>query len=548
MNIENAWAGFRPRRREFLKGSASVLAGATIMPQLAWGQSPVSGGILRVSSGGDPPDFDLHQTTTYRVQHFGAPCYSTLMRVNPDNPSELLPDLALGYEISDDGLVITYQIREGVKFHDGSDLTADDIVFSLERIKSPPAGIVSPRRGLLGNVEAIEAADDYTVVITLAQSQADFPYLVSNPFNVIVPRAVAEPLDAEGIGMKREVVGTGAFRLARAVDGQIYELERFEDYFGEPAYLHGIQMFPIGGEIERSAALMGDRIDACFFFASEAVLNSLREAEGVDALRRPTPTFINLIPNVTREPFNDPRVREAMSLSIDRSAFINTVGPLAGAFYHSFGLMMPGDDQYALTADEMRGFPGYDTLPELGGDIEANRARARELLAEAGVPEGFPVALLARGDIPAFRDSSINVAAQLNMVGFNCEVDVRDAGAFAAAENAGDFEIVVHSIAVSGSLPDQILGEGYTSFGGRNYGGWEGDELDDLYRAQSSEQNPDARAERIREFQRAFLETNFHINLAWVGYGAATSESVQGWAAMPDIYTNMQLDKVWLAG
>ncbi|MEO3388763.1 ABC transporter substrate-binding protein [Mesorhizobium sp. CAU 1741] len=514
---------------------------------MAWAQAPVPGGTLRVSSGGDPPDFDLHQTTTYLTQHVGAPCYSTLMRVDPANPTQLLPDLAEKFEVSDDGLTVTFTLRQGVKFHDGTDLTVDDVIYSLNRVKAPPSGIVSPRRGLLGNIATIEPVGAAGLKITLSQPQPDFPLLVSNPFNVIYPKAVVEPLDAEGVGMKRKIVGTGAFKLGRSIDGQLYELERNEAYFGTPAHLDKIQFFPIRGEIERGVALQGERIDACFLFASEAVLTTLREAPGVTALRRPTPTFINLIPNVTQKPFDDVRVREALSLAIDRSAFIATVGPLAGAFYHSYGLLLPGSD-YQLSTDEIREFAGYDTLPDAGGDIEANRARARELLKEAGVPEGFKVSLLARGDLPAFRDSSINVASQLNAIGFDASVDVRDAGAFATAENRGEFQLVVHSVAVSGSLPDQILGEGYTSFGGRNYGKWEDPSLDDLYRAQSREPDVEKRKALIRDFQLAFMKTFYHINLAWVGYGAAHSDRVKGWSALPDIYTNMQLDNVYLEG
>ena len=101
-------------------------------------------------------------------------------------------------------------------------------------------------------------------------------------------------------------------------------------------------------------------------------------------------------------------------------------------------------------------------------------------------------------------------------------------------------------MALSGALPDQILGEGYTSFGGRNYGGWKDDAIDELFRQQSRESDPAKRKEIIRQFQISFLKTNYQINLAWVGYAAAYSNAMKGWTALPDLYANMQLDKVWL--
>lgn len=532
-------------RRKVLKASASILASTVALPNLGWAQTPKNGGILRVSNGGDPPHFDMHQTATYLTEFIGAPCYSTLLRIHPNDINKLVPDLAEKYEYSDDRKSVTFTLRQGVQFHNGMPLTAEDVVFSLDRIRKPPKGLVSPRKGLLGNIKDIEVKDARTVVVHLNQPQLDFPFLISNPYNVIYPRKVTQPLDAEGKGMKREIIGTGAFKLTQAVDGQIYELERFDKYFGKPAHLDKIQFFPIKGEVERSAALQGKRIDACFFFPNEAVLQTLRKVPGITALRRPTPTFINLIPNVRRKPYDDVRVREALSLAVDRAAFIKTVGPLAGAFFHSMGLMPPGSP-YSLSKEQMKQFGGYDTMPDMGGNIDANRKRAVELLEQAGVPKGFKVVLLARADIPAFRDSAINLAAQFKNVGIDATVDSRDAGAFYAAESAGDFEVVVHSIAVSGSLPDHILGEGYTSYGGRNYGGWKDDSIDNLFRQQSAAADPKKRDQLVEQFQLAFLKTYYHINLAWVGYGAAYSNALKGWNALPDLYANMQLDNVWL--
>ena len=532
-------------RRTVLKTGVSGMAAAMAMPSMAWAQSPKRGGTLRVSNGGDPPTLDMHQSATYLTEFIGSPCHATLLRIDPTNVNNVIPDLAQKYEVSSDGTSVTFHLHSGALFHNDMPVTADDVVFSLNRIRKPPAGNVSPRKGLLGNVKDVEAKDAKTVVVHLNQPQADFPFLVANPYNVIMPRKVVEPLDAAGKRMKREIFGCGPFKLLKAVDGQIYELARNDKFFGTHAYLDKIQMFPIKGEVERAAALQSGRIHGCFFFANEAVLAGLRKVPTIEALRRPTPTFINLIPNVTMKPFDDIRVRQALSLAIDRDAFIKTVGPLAGAFYHSTGLLTPGSP-YNLGKDEIKKFAGYDTLPGFGGDIVANRKRAMELLEHAGVPKGFKIVLPARGDIPAFRDSSINIAAQLKTIGLDASVDIRDAGGFYALESKGQFQCLAHSVAVSGSLPDQILGEGYTSFGGRNYGKWHDDAIDMAFRAQSRESDTAKRTKLIQAFQLEFLKTYNQINLAWVGYGAAHSKSLKGWNALTDLYANMQMDRVWL--
>jgi peptide/nickel transport system substrate-binding protein len=544
MSAKNNAKSSSMNRRAVLKAGGG-LAAAAAMPPFSWAQSPKNGGTLLLSSGGDPPTLDMHQSATYLTEFVGSPCFSTLLRIDPTDINKLVPDLAEKYEVSSDGMTVTFHLRKSVEFHNGMPLTAEDVAFSLDRIRKPPKGIVSPRKGLLGNIKNVEAKDAHTVVVHLNAPQADFPFMVSNPWNVIVPKKVVEPLDVSGQGMKRTMIGSGPFKLAQAVDGQIYELVRNDKYFGQKAHVEKIQMFPIKGEVERAAALQSGRIHGCFFFANESVLAGLRNNSKVTALRRPTPTFINLIPNVTVKPFDDIRVRQALSLAIDRQAFIKTVGPLAGAFYHSYGLLTPGSP-HNLDKAQMKQFAGYDTLPELGGDIEANRKRAIELLEQAGVPKGFKLSLLARGDIPAFRDSSINLAAQLKLVDIDATVDIRDAGGFYTMETSGQFQCVAHSIAISGSLPDQILGEGYTSFGGRNYGRWKDDSIDAAFRAQSREANAAKRTLLIKDFQVKFLNTFYHINLAWVGYGAAHAKTLKGWNALNDLYANMQMDRAWL--
>ena len=531
-------------RRMILKAGVGMLAAAA-MPATAFTEGPKSGGTLLLSSGGDPPTLDMHQTPTYLTQFIGAPCYSTLLRISANDIDTLVPDLAQSHEVAADGKTVTFHLHPAAEFHNGMPVTADDVVFSLNRIRKPPKGIVSPRKGLLGSIKDTEAKGAYTVVVHLNEPEADFLFQVANPYNVIVPRKVVEPLDASGQGMKRTIVGSGPFKLSQAIDGQIYELVSNEKYFGQKPYLNKIQMFPIKGEVERAAALQSGRIHGCFFFANEAVLAGLRKQPNITAFRRPTPTFVNLIPNVTMKPFDDIRVRQALSLAIDREAFIKTVGPLAGAFYHSTGLLMPGSS-FNLSLDEIKQFAGYDTMPGAGGTIVTNRKRAVELLEQAGVPKGFKIALLARGDIPAFRDSSINVAAQLTTIGLDATVDVRDAGGFYAAETSGQFQLVAHSVGLSGSRPDQILGEGYTSFGGRNYGNWKDDSIDAAYRAQSAETDPVKRKQLIKEFQVDFLKTYYQINLAWVGYGGAHAKVFKGWEPLTDLYANMQMDRVWL--
>ena len=145
---------------------------------MAFAEGPKSGGTLLLSSGGDPPTLDMHQTPTYLTEFIGAPCYSTLLRISAADVDTLVPDLAQSDEIVADGKTVTFHLHPAAEFHNGMPVTADDVVFSLNRIREPPKGIVSPRKGLLGSIKDTEAKDEHTVVVHLNEPEADFLFQV----------------------------------------------------------------------------------------------------------------------------------------------------------------------------------------------------------------------------------------------------------------------------------------------------------------------------------------------------------------------------------
>jgi peptide/nickel transport system substrate-binding protein len=502
------------------------------------------GGVLRMALGQYPPDFDVLQTVTYATQFPAAAAYNLLVRHDPDNYSEVIGDLAESWEWLDD-TTVEFALHQGVRFHSGVEFTSADVKYTFERIMDPPEGISSPRRSTLANVASIETPDDYTVVISLERPQPDFLDLVATPFNVIYPEQVARPLDEAGEGMRFTIDGTGPFKLEESVEGEVLVFTRNETYFKEGLpRLDGIEYYPVPPGEQTRAALEAGQVDGTWFIPSPGDTEAIDAVDGLTAEFRPFPIFVNLVVNMDNPSLQDIRVREAMSLAIDRQGFVETVGPLAGAQFPSRGLMPPGSP-FELSDEEMASVPGYDTHVGLDGDIQANRERARELLAEAGA-EGLNLRMVTRSEVPAFRDSATFIAEQLGQIGLNVEVESLDTGAFTAATNERDFDIYPHSIAMDGAVPDSILGAAYTSAGGRNYGGWEDPDIDAAYLAQSQEPDENRRAELIREFQIAFLNTHYQIQMAFVGYGYALNDDVQGWNAegQPTLYTNMDFETV----
>ncbi|MDP2952689.1 MAG: ABC transporter substrate-binding protein, partial [Chloroflexota bacterium] len=205
-------------------------------------EKPRSGGILTSSFSGDPSSFDSHQERTVLNLAPVAPAYSLLVQNDPADNSKIIPDLAERWEVSPDGKVYTFYIRKGVKFHDGKPATSADVKANFDRIIFPPKGVLSHRKDTLQSVEKLEAPDDYTVRFILKFPHAGFLQMVGNPYNSIFPKHV---LEAKG-DMKKDIVGTGPFKLKDFNRGVSFELVKNPDYFvpGRP-YLDGITFYII---------------------------------------------------------------------------------------------------------------------------------------------------------------------------------------------------------------------------------------------------------------------------------------------------------------
>ncbi|MDP2953504.1 MAG: ABC transporter substrate-binding protein, partial [Chloroflexota bacterium] len=220
--------------------------------------TPKYGGILKTNNRGDPAHLDLTQIKSYASVHPLIPVYSMLMQTEPKDATKLTTDLAEKWELSPDGKVYTFSLRNGVKFHDGNPLTSADVKYSFEHYRNPPKGVIIQLKTALDNVERIEAPDASTVKFTLKQPQGSFLEVTSAPFMVIYPKHL---LEQDPNIMKKKVVGTGPFRLKDYNRGVNLELERNPDYFvnGRP-YLDGVQRYIISDPAAIMSALRTQRI------------------------------------------------------------------------------------------------------------------------------------------------------------------------------------------------------------------------------------------------------------------------------------------------
>jgi len=306
----------------------------------------------------------------------------------------ILPALAQAWEVSDDGLTYTFTLHAGVKFHDGSELDAADVKFSLDRARSDES--TNAQKALFEGIANVEAVDAHTVALTLSAPNGSLPFNLAWGDAVIV----AEETVADA---KTSPVGTGPFRFGKWIQGDSIEIVKNEDYWGEPAKLDKAIFKFISEPTAAFAALMAGDVDAFPVFPAPENLSILEADPRFKVVVGSTEGETILSTNNKQAPFDNKLVRQALAHAIDRNAIID------GAM---FGFGTPIGTHFA---------PHHPAYIDLSANSEYNPERAKELLAEAGFAEGFSTTLKLPPPSYARRGGEI-IAAQLREVGIVAEI------------------------------------------------------------------------------------------------------------------------------
>src|SRR5882724_3404333 len=253
---------------------ASFLAMAGALPAVAQ-EAPRQGGELVFVVPAEPPSYDAHREETFAIVHPAAPHYSTLLRVDPFDRggTRIVGDLAESWSASRDGRTYTFTLRRGVRFHDGSELTARDVKASYDKIIFPPPGIASNRKGEYTAVETVTAPDPYTVLFRLKWPSASFLSSLASPFNWIYK---ADILARDIHWYEKSVMGTGPFLFGEYVKGSHWIGRRNPDYWdkGKP-YLDGYRALFVRDSAAQVSAVRGERAHIQFRGFSPAERDSL---------------------------------------------------------------------------------------------------------------------------------------------------------------------------------------------------------------------------------------------------------------------------------
>jgi peptide/nickel transport system substrate-binding protein len=510
----------------------------------AVGETPKRGGILTYMIPADaPPSFDGHRETTFATVHAAAPFYSVLVRVNPDNPSsttDFVCDLCTDMPTpTDDGKTYTFKILPGVKFHDGTPLTAADVAATWEAIVHPPEGLVSARESYYVMVDKVEAPDPATVVFHLKFATNAFLPALADPFNWIYEKAI---LDKNPRWYEKNIMGSGPFKFAGYETGQSVKGVRNPDYYhpGQP-YLDGFTAIYAPKQAVRIDAIRADRAAGEFRGLPPSARDELTRELGDKVVMQTSDWNCGnvITPNHKRKPFDDVRVRRALTLAIDqwhgapalsRIADVKTVG----------GIVFPGSPLAATKAE-------LETLAGYWPDIEKSRAEARRLLKEAGA-EGLKFELLNRNVDQPYKFVATWLIDEWSKVGLQVTQRVVPTGPWFESMRTGNFDVVVEAscnsvvnplLDVQKYLPHEVFNE--------NYGQYNDQAEIDIYQKMLHETDAGKQRALMREFEKRVLDTEAHeMMMTYWNRIVPLRSYVKGWKISPSHYINQDLANVWL--
>jgi peptide/nickel transport system substrate-binding protein len=509
-------------------------------------ETPKRGGTLTFVVSGEPPSYDGHRESTFAMLHWTRPFYSVLIRVNPDNPAsptDFVGDLAIEVpEPTDGGKKYTFKLRPNAKFWDGQPVTAHDVVASFNKIIFPPKGVKSARKGFYTMVEKVTAADDTTVAFELKYPSSAFIPALANPYNYIYS---AKKLSQDIRWYEKNILGSGAFIFVKHERGQYLDGKRNPNYYHEGLpYLDGFRAILAKQQSQREKAIReGTAMIEFRGFpprSRDILLRALGDQITVQECDWNTIQLVS--PNHRVKPFDDPRVRRALSLAIDRwrgseylsrAAIVKTVG----------GIVAPGHP-LAATQAELEQIAGY------WPDIEKSRAEARRLLREAGIPDGFSFKFNVRDIDQPYKIVASWLVTQWQAIGLKPEQVILPTKPYwqGLRDPASGYQVSIdfHTGAVTNPLLD-VAKFISSDRSGINFANYTDRTLDDLFDKMNRTLDVAEQRRLMRQFEKRVLDEQAHMpNTLWWYRIVPYRSVVQGWKISPSHYLNQDLAMVWL--
>jgi ABC-type transport system substrate-binding protein len=553
----------RTTRRSFLKGSAAAVTAAAWGLRPGWAladiplqydgskfklaapePNPKKGGVLRYGITMRPPHFDVHQSGTINNLGSQGCMFDNLVRRDPrDSGKTIIPDLAHSWDIAKDGKTYTFFLRKGVTFHDGAELTSDDIKATFDRIAKPPQGILIPRSILFKTVSEITAPDKYTVQFKLSEPRpANFIMsAIASGWNVVVRKKTLED-NNYNLRKVEFYPGTGPFKSKKRVENEYWAMERNTNYWNEGLpYLDGVEFYhalPFSPEL--GSSILSGRTDY-IRITDPVTARKAKDTPGLSTTSFNQSVIQGTWLNHKKKPLDDPRVRRALHLAFDRPALIDVVKDVTpmrvGGFIYPFS-------EFATPPDQLAKRVGYQP------DTAAAIKEAKALMAAAGHADGLkePLDFLVR-DVASFKLWAQAIQAMLQeALNIKCNLRTVVESVWFDDVASGHFDLAIGAVVSTLLDPSDYFNAWYRTGGPQNYSGWDNKAFNDLVEQIDREVDPAKRLALVHQTEEIMEKEIPVLPVAWEKINDVWANYVKGHNPTDyfGIYDVVRFDTFWL--
>jgi peptide/nickel transport system substrate-binding protein len=498
------------------------------------------GGVLRRANVENPPSASVHEEGSNIVTTPFVPVFNNLLDFDPaknmSRPDGLVPELATSWSWSSDNKVLTFKLRQGVKWHDGKPFTSADVKCTWDTVtgKRNAGWRRSPRKAWFSNLKEITVEGDSQVSFHLNRPQPSFLTFFAGGWSPVYPCHV------DGKQMRQLPIGTGPFMVKAFERGKMIRLVRNPNYWkpGLP-YLDGIDMPIIPSPSTRLLAFQSGETD--LYSPSETLLaqvkSKMADAQCVVGLSY---AYTQLAMNPEVAPFNDVRVRKAFALAIDRQAIVKTKG--AGLDRIGGELMPPPEGAWGLSVEQLATVPGFT------GDLKKRQEEARALMRELGYGPDKPLVItLSTRDVARYRDVAIMILDQLSHIYVKGEMKTIDTGLWSRTLYQRKYMVAVRSRGQSMDDPDVAFYESYMCKSPANATAYCNKETEAMIEKQSAMTDPVARKRLVQEIDLKLQKEYARPTITFAAFPYCWRPYVKGYVpSLNSQYSNRRMETVWL--
>jgi peptide/nickel transport system substrate-binding protein len=502
-----------------------------------------AGGVLKISHFDSPASMSPLEESTAAAVRPTMGVFNNLVVYDQNVPQNsmrsIVPELATGWSTNEEGTELVFPLRQGVKWHDGKPFTAQDVKCTWDLLagKTNEKLRINPRKSWYSNVEEVTPSGDFQITFRLKRPQPALLALLASGWAPIYPCHVS-PRD-----MRSHPIGTGPFKFVEFKPNEVIRVTKNQNYWreGRP-YLDGIEWMIIRDVSTRNLAFVAGKVD--LYSPHNITIPILKDIKSQvpQAICEVAPTNVNrtLIINRDKPPFDNAELRRAMSLTLDRKAFIDIITEGQGDIG---GTMLPGPEGvWSMPPELLKTLPGYDP------DVAKNRAAARKVLEKLGYgPDKRLAVTVSTRNVSGYRDAAVILIDQLKEVYIDGQLETVDTTQWYPRIMRKDFIVGLNVSESAVDDPDQQFYENYVCTAERNYTGYCSPELDKLVDRQSAESDKEKRKQLVWEIEKRLAEDGARPVIFYPRQATCQHPQVKGMTMMVNsIYNGFRFEDLWL--